>query len=106
MQILLYALIPVFTMLAGGGIALLKTPGKNLRSFILHFAAGVIFPVVAVELLPDLIHNHSTLMAIIGFIIGFLVMIGVRKLTLNGIKRESTQEAKMLPLNLLIRIYT
>ena len=40
-KIIAFALIPLITMIAGGVIAVIKKPGGNLRSLILHFAAGV-----------------------------------------------------------------
>lgn len=79
-QVLLFALIPFATMVSGGIIATVKKPGGHLRSLILHFAAGVVFSVVAVEILPDIIKNHMPLLTIIGFVLGLLTMMGVRKL--------------------------
>lgn len=67
-------------MLIGGIIAILKNISGNLRSLILHFAAGVVFSVVAVEIIPDVIRNHSPWMATIGFALGFLTMIGIKKI--------------------------
>lgn len=73
-QVLFFSLIPVATMVTGGIIAIVKQPGGNVRSLILHFAAGVVFSVVAVEILPDIIKNHLPVMTIIGFTLGFLAM--------------------------------
>jgi ZIP family zinc transporter len=42
-------------MIAGAALAVWRAPGPKLRSAILYFAAGVIFSVVAVELLPDIV---------------------------------------------------
>jgi ZIP family zinc transporter len=86
-KIMLFSLIPVFTMVVGGILALVKKPGGNVRSLILHFAAGVIFSVVAVEIIPDVIRNHSPVMATIGFTLGFILMIGIRKLTAPANKK-------------------
>lgn len=80
-QVLLFSLIPVATMVIGGIIAIIKKPDGNIRSLILHFAAGVVFSVVGVEILPDVVKNHLPVMTIIGFTLGFLAMIAVRKLT-------------------------
>jgi ZIP family zinc transporter len=44
----------------------------------MHFAAGVVFAVVAVELLPDLVHEQSVVATVIGFTLGTLAMLGVR----------------------------
>ncbi len=58
-KIILFSLIPVFTMITGGTIATIRKPNGNIRSLILHFAAGLVFSVVAVELLPDIVKNHK-----------------------------------------------
>ncbi|MFZ5889245.1 MAG: ZIP family metal transporter [Chloroflexota bacterium] len=44
----------------------------------MHFAAGVVFAVVAVEFLPDLVHEHSVLATAVGFTLGTAAMLGVR----------------------------
>lgn len=80
-KVLLFSLMPVATMLAGGLIALIKKPGGNIRSLILHFAAGVVFSVVGVEILPDIVKNHLPVITIVGFSFGVLAMVGIRKLT-------------------------
>lgn len=103
-KILLFALIPVITMIAGGTIAIFKKPDGNVRSLILHFAAGVVFSVVAVELLPDIVKNHSSLQVVIGFILGFGTMTGIRKLTeANEAKTEKISTSN-IPWSLLIAI--
>ncbi len=77
--ILLYTMIPLVTFVAGGIIATYKRPGKAFRSIILHFAAGVIFSVVAVEILPDIVHIHQPVSVAIGFILGTFTMLLVKK---------------------------
>lgn len=79
-------------MIAGGVIATYKKPGGNIRSLILHFAAGVVFSVVGVEILPDIIKNHSPILTFTGFVPGVLVMLAVRKLTGN---KEKTTKANI-----------
>lgn len=100
--ILLFALIPVLTMLIGGGIAIVKQPSGNVRSFILHFAAGVVFSVVAVEILPDVVKIHKPIQIIIGFVLGFLLMILVKKWT-SGSEENENLNSKV-PWGLLIAI--
>lgn len=82
-KIILFSLLPVFTIIAGGRgvIASIRKPSGNIRSLILHFAAGVDFSVVAVEILPDIVKTHAPLQLIVGFSLGFLTMIRVKKLT-------------------------
>ncbi|WP_027376052.1 ZIP family metal transporter [Kaistella palustris] len=101
-NILLFALIPVATMLIGGGIAIFKQPSGNVRSLILHFAAGVVFSVVAVEILPDVIKIHKAVQTIIGFALGFLLMIFVKKLTSKSDTIENS--SGNIPWGLLIAI--
>jgi len=73
-----YALIPAATMTLAGIWATLRVPGENTRSALMHFAAGVVFAVVAVEFLPDLVHEHSVLATAVGFTLGTAAMLGVR----------------------------
>ena len=47
--LLSFSLLPAVVMIAGAALAVWRAPGPKLRSAILHFAAGVIFSVVAVE---------------------------------------------------------
>lgn len=101
-NILLFALIPVITMLIGGGIAILKQPSGSFRSLILHFAAGVVFSVVAVEILPDVVKIHEPIQIIIGFTLGFFVMIFVKKWTSTG--DEKLNKNNTIPWELIIAI--
>lgn len=100
-KILLFSLIPAFTMITGGAIATIRVPSGNIRSLILHFAAGVVFSVVAVELLPDIIKTHAPLQLIIGFSMGFLVMIAIRKLTETAQEKQAANSTQGLPMGLL-----
>lgn len=77
--ILLYTLIPLVTFILGGVFAIIKTPNKAFRSVILHFAAGVIFSVVAVELLPDIVEKHQPIYVVIGFVLGTITMLLVKE---------------------------
>lgn len=103
-KIVLFSLIPVFTMVAGGIIATIRKPNGNIRSLILHFAAGVVFSVVAVELLPDIVKNHAPLQVVIGFSLGLAVMIGIRKFTEKEDKADVTIAKSALPVSLLVAI--
>lgn len=103
-KIILFSLIPVFTLIAGGAIAIIRKPNGNLRSLILHFAAGVVFSVVAVELLPDIVKNHKPLQVIIGFGLGLLTMLGIRKFSETKEDTEVVIIKNKLPLSLLVAI--
>ena len=66
-QVLSLTLIPVAATLLGGVVATFRTPGERLRSFVQHFAAGVVFAAVAGELLPEITRGHQPLGVVIGF---------------------------------------
>lgn len=89
-------------MLAGSIIAIIKKPNGNIRSLILHFAAGVVFSVVAVEILPDVVREHKPIQVIIGFCLGVILMIGIKKLVEP--KEEATIDKTILPIGLLVAI--
>lgn len=103
-QIVLFSLIPVFTMIAGGVIAVYKKPNGNIRSLILHFAAGVVFSVVAVELLPDIIKEHKPLQVIIGFALGLIAMLLIKKFTAPTEDKSVINATEGLPMGLLVAI--
>lgn len=80
-RVLIFSLIPVLTMALGAGIAAVRPPGERVRSGIQHFAAGVVFAVVAVELLPDLRVSHSIAEVAGGFAAGLVFMLLVERWT-------------------------
>lgn len=81
LNVLAYSLLPLAAAVVGSVAAVLRPPGAKLRSMIQHFAAGVVFSVVAVELLPDVIREHRPLQVVVGFALGVGVMLGIRALT-------------------------
>jgi ZIP family zinc transporter len=81
MTVALYALVPAAALLLGGAAARLHAPGPRTRSAILHFAGGLIFAVVGVELLPDLLRQDRPVAVVAGFAVGISLMLGVRGLT-------------------------
>ncbi len=99
-----WALIPTIAMTAGGLIALIRIPGSAARSIILHFAAGVVFSVVSVELLPDIIKRHAPVEIVIGFTAGIVTMLLLRSLNRRLEETEKTQNKKTLPVGLLFAI--
>lgn len=76
--VLTYVLIPVVITIIGGVIAAYRSPGEKTRTTIQHFAAGVVFAAVALELLPELVANLTLLPLIIGFCCGVALMLIVR----------------------------
>jgi ZIP family zinc transporter len=85
-----FSLLPAVVMIAGAALAVWRAPGPQLRSAILHFAAGVIFSVVAVELLPDIVQHHAPYEVALGFGLGVATMLGLRYFTQ---RLEKQQEA-------------
>lgn len=80
-QIITYALLPTVALTGGGLLALAVRIGIQARSAILHFAAGVVFSVVAVEILPDVVRLHSPVLTAVGFALGIGLMLLIRHLT-------------------------
>lgn len=76
-QALTYTAIPVIATVLGGIIAAFRPPGAILRSLIQHFAAGVVFAAVAVEVLPPL-KEQTPWATALGGAIGIAVMLGLR----------------------------
>lgn len=76
--IIAYAAIPAITMIAGASIATVWLPGRRMRSLLQHFAAGVVFSVVAVDLLPNFLHAHDLVTVAIGFSAGVALMLLLR----------------------------
>jgi ZIP family zinc transporter len=103
-DIILFALLPVFTMILGGIIAVIKKPSGNVRSLILHFAAGVVFSVVAVEILPDVIKENSPIHVVIGFTLGLVAMLLIRRFSEGKEGKEIDVNSSKLPLSLLIAV--
>ena len=103
-KIVLFSLLPVFTMIAGGIVAVYRKPNGNIRSLILHFAAGVVFSVVAVELLPDIVKEHKPMQVIIGFALGLITMLFIKRFAEKKEVREETLTQQTLPLSLLVAI--
>ncbi len=65
--------------MAGGCLAAWWRPGNRFRSYIQHFAAGVVFAAIGVEILPDVMHRNSPLAAAFGFAAGVVAMLVIRE---------------------------
>jgi len=85
-----FSLLPAVVMIVGAALAVWRAPGPKLRSAILHLAAGVIFSVVAVELLPDIVQHHAPYEVAIGFGLGVATMLGLRYFTQRLEKQQAT----------------
>ena len=80
-HVLALTLLPVGMAAIGAIVATLWPPGLRVRSGIQHFAGGVVFSVVAVELLPDVVQLHRPVSVVAGFALGIAAMLGIRKWT-------------------------
>ncbi|MCG8651032.1 MAG: hypothetical protein MI861_14435 [Pirellulales bacterium] len=89
--ILTYTLIPAVITIIGGIIAAYRAPGEKTRIAVQHFAAGVVFAAVAVELLPDLTRDFSLVPVVIGFSLGVALMLFVRHITAKTEKGGGTK---------------
>ncbi len=90
-QIFSLTLIPVAATILGGVVASDRAPREKLRSFVPHFAGGVVFAVVAGELLPEITREHRPLGVVIGFALGVLVLLAVRQFA-QGLERREGRE--------------
>lgn len=91
-QMLLYSGVPVGAALAGSLIATVKPPTLRVRSYVQHFAAGVVFSVLAVEILPDVVHRRAPFAAMFGFVAGVATMLLIRHLAGNGNARNGSAD--------------
>ncbi|MBI3520591.1 MAG: ZIP family metal transporter [Bacteroidetes bacterium] len=103
LNIMIYALLPVVSIIIGGLTGLVRKPSGAFISGVLHFAAGVVFSVVAVELLPDIIKQHKPLEVGIGFGLGIATMLLIKHYVEKLEAKEEGKEKKgALPMGLLI----
>jgi ZIP family zinc transporter len=72
--------MPLATIVIGGCAAVIRPHGKRLVSAFDHFfAVGMVFSVVAVELLPKLHEVDRPLAMILGFVAGVLAMMASKR---------------------------
>lgn len=108
----LFVLLPVVVLVVSGLVATFRQPGAKVRSAILHFAAGVVFSVVAVELIPDLLRDHRPMETAIGFALGIVTMLGLRALLEHKEEKPSPSDqprteapsAGTLPVGMLVGV--
>ncbi|MGH8427853.1 MAG: ZIP family metal transporter [Gammaproteobacteria bacterium] len=103
LRLFAFSLVPVVVMLVAGAAGILRAPGPRFRSAVLHFAAGVIFAVVAVELLPDVLRERAIAATLIGFAVGTVLMLVLRSMT-RRLERRTDHATTVLPLGLLLAI--
>lgn len=73
--VLLYSLIPLVFTVVGAVTGVLWPAVRRLRGPVLHLAAGVVFAVVAVELLPEIERRALVWDVALGFSLGIATML-------------------------------
>jgi len=101
-SLLIFTLIPTIFMAVGGVISILKQPSEKFISIVQHFAAGLVFAAVAIELLPRII-DQSKFYLSIGFIVGVALMITVKKVS-SHFNEKNPSASQALPVALLIAV--
>ena len=89
LHILWLSLLPVAATAFGALAAVLRPPSARAKSAIQHFAAGVVFSVVSVELLPDVVRTRTPIGVVIGFAAGIGLMLLLRRWTENAEARDA-----------------
>ena len=77
-NVLVYAIWPALAAVLGAVVCAWRPPAPALRSSLQHFAAGVVFSVVGVELLPDILREHQPVPVIVGFTVGIAALLALR----------------------------
>lgn len=104
-KILFFSCIPLVTFVLGGILAVIKKPNAAFRSIILHFSAGVIFSVVAVELLPDIVERHKPIVVVVGFLFGIFAMLLIKNFAENPVnKHKDTTLVPKVPIAFVVDI--
>jgi len=99
-SIIEYAILPALALVSSGVLATFYKLSTKAKSAILHFAAGVIFSVVSVEILPQVVKYHDWLLTLLGFGGGILIMLLIRQFTESMELPANTKPA--LPITFLI----
>lgn len=81
MQVLLLALLPAAGNFFGGVVAELVEATRDRLSLALHFAAGIVFGVIAIELAPRTFEGAPAWIAALAFFAGGVAYIGLEWVT-------------------------
>jgi len=88
LQVIFFALVPALAIFVGGLFASYRPPTKSTKSFVQHFAAGVVFAALVGEVLPDLTAHHpSPVWVVIGFGLGVALMLWIRWFIENKVSK-------------------
>ena len=100
----LYSVLPAAAIALGSGVPLLYRPRGPLRSAIQHFAAGVIFAVATVELLPDVVRDHAPYESALAFALGVALVLGLGWLAGRLGNARAGEDARTTPAALLVPV--
>src|SRR5688572_8344902 len=90
-----YVVGAVLVGMAGGFVAAWWSPSRWVTSHIQHFTAGVVIAAVALKVAPDIEGTGARpAEVLVGFLVGGLVMIGLKWWTLRLEKHEREASAK------------
>lgn len=89
----IYGIIPTIVATIATAGATFWSTGAKIRSALLHFAAGVVFAVVAVDLLPGILADKRPLWVVVGFTAGVVLMLAVRWLDKGGAPGNEDEQA-------------
>lgn len=108
LKIFIFSLFPFASINLGGLFGSFYNIKGGARGFLLHLAAGVIFAVVAIELLPDIVSAHNIPIVSVGFFAGLALMMLIKYMTRRSEKKHKeiiAQNAEsVLPWGLLVGI--
>lgn len=96
----LYAVIPVSAAMVGTLIGSFYRLGPKGLSHLQHLAAGIIFSVVSVEILPDVIHRQNPTLLTIGFSTGVAFMLLLAHFSAHEVEATKGRR-KRIPLALI-----
>lgn len=94
LSIMSFALYPALAILAGGALSLWRAPGPRLSSAIQHFTAGVLFCALATELLPDVVHRREPWVTLVGFSLGVIAMLFMKRMTERLGQRDGVRKTQ------------
>lgn len=83
-SLIAYTLIPCAGILAGSMISVAAAPAARVISAFQHFAAGVVFAAVAVELLPQVESLAAPVPMVAGFCLGVAAMFAAKAVFANA----------------------
>ncbi|MEO6211334.1 MAG: transporter [Gemmatimonadaceae bacterium] len=94
---LLFALVPVCFTIVGAAAGAYWPAMRRLRSHVLYLAAGVVFSVVAVELLPEIQRRALIWNVVLGFVLGIGTMLAVDRVLdrIRGSDDDETSDASV-----------